>query len=90
MSKRDVPVLGAITIGAYLVLYVLARTMNAIPPPLIPFMDNVAGLLVVSTIPFILWYGGFLVGLGYMVTMIVGIFYAFIRAIIALVRGEEV
>lgn len=86
---REVPVLAGLVVGAYLAFYLLARGLGVIPLPLIPYLNAIGGLLVIVTIPFILWYAGFPVGLAFIITIISGVVYAFFGALITVLKGEK-
>jgi hypothetical protein len=69
MGDTTSPEVGAV-VGVFIVLYIIARIMGLIPLPLVPYMDAIAGILVVITLPFLPWYGGFPLGLVMMVISI--------------------
>jgi len=43
-------------VGGYITMYAIAIFFNAIPAPLVPYMDAITGLIIIATFPFMPWY----------------------------------
>jgi len=68
-------------VGGFLLLYVVARKLDAVPPLLVPYLDSLAGVLVLVTIPLLVRYIWLLPGLRAIIEEIAGFISEFWTAL---------